>query len=695
MQDYCQVIITLCSQDMAAKALGMASSMVGALAEKDRQSDARRLAQVAVAQGAHNDGLAKQLWQFIEAQDGEQDWFAIIKQKSGVVPESLNGESLSRYDTLRRYTKGHVVYHRSGWGEGVVEAFDCEAMEISIRFASGRNQEISFSGACDSMQPLAEDDLRSMRMLAQEELERLAKESPSQLIRKAATIQRGRINSSKVKEALCPSVIPTKKWNTFWKNAKAAAAHDPWLQVEGSTTRPIFVLRKKPLSLTDEASRAINHSDDLADGIRICQEYLGRCHDANARDTILDVAQRHVEAALSAANETPAHILDGILMLAENNRETSIAPAEELRVLLYPEPDQFTPEKLDELSTQQSKDHAITLLPQALGDDWANICVNALTRFPAEVVESVVQKLQDDGQAQCLLQLWSLVAPFPRRHPMLTYLMGRLYGDGIFEGMEGAPNNTTVGRVLLHLCRTLSADRRGSQQKARLLTRLTSLLVGRRDLLKTILAQVDRDACANFLGITERGGSDFPSEISAMVLRTVASRFPDITAKAEKQFWELDNIYVTKAGLERQQEDYRNLVEEKIPANSKAIGVAASHGDLSENSEWDAAMEEQRNLTGRATLIDEDLRKAKLIEEQDIPQDLVAPGNRITVTNLDDNSSQTFNLLGPWDAVDENTMNYLAPLGQALLGKRVDEVAVLESADGEREIRIDSIERIG
>ena len=59
----------------------------------------------------------------------------------------------------------------------------------------------------------------------------------------------------------------------------------------------------------------------------------------------------------------------------------------------------------------------------------------------------------------------------------------------------------------------------------------------------------------------------------------------------------------------------RELTEVKIPANQDAIGVAASYGDLSENSEWEAAMEEQRNLTSRAMAMEEELRNTGLIEE--------------------------------------------------------------------------------
>jgi transcription elongation GreA/GreB family factor len=277
---------------------------------------------------------------------------------------------------------------------------------------------------------------------------------------------------------------------------------------------------------------------------------------------------------------------------------------------------------------------------------------------------------------------------------MLTYLMGRLFADGVFDDNPNAPDKVTMGRVLLHLTRTLSSDRRGSQQKTRLLTRMTSLLTGRRGFLQDIIEDVDRETMASFLGISERGGSDFPPDVAAVILRTAARKHADILKPDDKPFWERDMVYVTKDGLARHREAYRLLVEEKIPANSQAIGVAASHGDISENSEWEMAMEEQRNLTARATAIDEDLRKAGLIEEQKIPDDVVAPGTQVRIVDLADNTEQTLRLLGPWDAVEDDILNYKAPLGQALLGKKAGETASIETSNGSRQVRIEAIEKI-
>ena len=693
---YCQVIQALCGRDLPGKALALTNEMVDALANSGRTDDARTLCRVLVQQGAHNDKLAQKLFELIESLDGGSDWYESIKSLSGLASDNISAKSLTDYEKFRRFTEGHVLYHRAGWGEGLVTEFRQASNEIVIDFVNSRAREMPLQAAIESLTPLDDEDLRSMRVLKKETLEDIAKNEPSLLIRKVAQIFRGKVTSSKVKETLSPSVIPTKSWNSYWKKAKAAAAHDPWLQVEGSTTRPVFVLRRKPLSLVEDAKRQINYAADLAEQLRICRNYLARCHDDVAANTIVDLAKEIVEAGLAKPTQgpdaqDPAHLMDGVLLLSAHGRETSVTPAQELNVLLT-EDGSFHPENLNRLINQESRDQAVALIPEALGEKWAESCAESLPRFPADIVEAVIEKIVEAKKGELLLGLWEIVAPYPRRHPMMTYMMGCLYADGLFEGRTGCPEKVTVGRVLLHLVRTLTSDRKRDPARGRLLTRLVSLLTGRRNFLEQILEGINKEDCASLYGITERGGPDFPTEIGNMVLRTIAKRFPDLTSNPDKPFWESDWNFVTQSGLDRYREEYRILVEEKIPANSTAIGVAASHGDISENSEWDAAMEEQRNLTDRATAMNEELLRAKLIEDQHIPDDTVAPGTRVTFSDLTEDTERTVQLLGPWDVTSEDILNYKAPLGQALLGMKPGQVARLEMGGTEHDLRVDGVE---
>jgi transcription elongation GreA/GreB family factor len=686
----------LCANDSAAVAVRLASSMIDALTLQGRIADATELANTIVSRGAHNDGLARRLLELLTQQHGEEAWFDLILELSGLSQENLALGAFLAFERFRHYTPGHAVYHPAGWGEGLVDSLDSAARTLVVRFVAGRTQEFPITSAIESLKPLGSTDLRAMRILAPDELQRLVDEEPAVLIRKAAEIYRGRITSTQVKTELSPSVVPAKKWAGYWKRAKTAAANDPWLQVEGSATRPVFVLRKKPLSLADEAARALRHAGNLAEAIVTCRDYLGRGLDDHARSVIIDLATQRVMAALEQRTEAHVHLLEGILLLEEQGRPCPASAAAELRAVLLDDAEQrLQPDAFDTLATQESRTLAVRLLPAALGDSWADTCVECITRFPTSVVEAVVELLVTNGQGHRLLAAWRDVAPYPRRHAVLTYLLGKLYAEGVFDSADERPTLVGVCRVLLHLMRIVAKERKVDPILARVRARLTSLLVGRLSLLTRCLDTIGRDDLEVFLGIAERGGQDFPQEVSAAILKTIARKYPDITSKPEKPFWDNDDvIFVTAEGLRRHQEDYRQLVDVKIPANSKAIGVAASHGDLSENSEWEAAMEEQRNLTTRADIMDKELRRARLLDEQDMPENVVAPGTRVTFVYTSSGRRASYRILGPWDCVADDVINYKAPLAAALLGSTVGGETQLDGPEGPQTVRIEAVQRV-
>ncbi len=690
---YASAIDLLCEQDMASHALGMASAMIDALAKRNEVDAAMELGFRVMRRSAHNDALAKSVVALIEKRYGHEDWYAVLSARAGTAT-GATVPAILEFDRLRRYTKGFVVYHAAGWGEGCVDEFEAATQEVTVLFATGRREAFPLDTLLTRFKSLDPNDLRAMKLKQMDKLHQEAEREPNALIRRAATLYRGTITSQQIKSELSPAVVTEKDWPSFWKRAKTAATKDPWLKVEGSATRPTFVMRDKPVGLVDEAAISLGHQNDLGQRIGVLRDYLARGTDEGVRNQILGLAAKTVEAAAEEKKATHAHILDGILFLEEHGLRSSVPAAQELKALLGKEDGSLRPAAIDRLATQASREHAVSLLPQALGENWAEQCAVILSEWPNSVIESIVDKIVVHGKGTLCLPMWDRIAPYPKRYPLLTYLLGKLYGDNVFDEVEQRPSAVAVGRVLLHLGRILNEDRKKNLLHSRLLGRLTSLLSGKRGLLHRSMDGISREDLTHYVGITKRAGDDFPLEIVSMIDRVVADNYPDIHAKPELPFWEKDHIYSTKDGFRRIKEDYRVLVEDKIPANSRAIGAAASLGDLSENSEWESAMEEQRNLTTRATDMDQQIRTVKLIEDQDIPSDRVSPGTKIKIVEVQSGIEHVYRVLGPWDVIDDHTINYLAPIAQGLLGKTKGELGEVPGPHGPTQVRIEAIERL-
>ena len=104
--------------------------------------------------------------------------------------------------------------------------------------------------------------------------------------------------------------------------------------------------------------------------------------------------------------------------------------------------------------------------------------------------------------------------------------------------------------------------------------------------------------------------------------------------------------YITKAsleGLRRKVGEIRHRLKHEV---SKEIGKAASLGDLSENAEWEAAIELQGNLKNEVSRIMDKIREASVIEELPISGDKVTIGTKVTLFDLDKDEEITYKILG-------------------------------------------------
>ncbi len=147
---------------------------------------------------------------------------------------------------------------------------------------------------------------------------------------------------------------------------------------------------------------------------------------------------------------------------------------------------------------------------------------------------------------------------------------------------------------------------------------------------------------------------------------------------------------LTKAGLDKLQAELADLKETKRPLIVKRIEEALAYGDLSENSEYDDAKNEQAFVEGRISQLDEMLATAKIVSSNAGDHGKVTVGTIVKVKH--NGSSSTFTIVGPAEADPAGGLiSNESPLGQALLGKEVNEKAVAETPKGQVEYTIVSI----
>ena len=127
---------------------------------------------------------------------------------------------------------------------------------------------------------------------------------------------------------------------------------------------------------------------------------------------------------------------------------------------------------------------------------------------------------------------------------------------------------------------------------------------------------------------------------------------------------------------------------------AEQIKVARGFGDLSENSEYDEAKNEQGKLYSRIAELDEILSNYTIIEEQETARDIVHVGNNVVVKDLEFDETLTYQIVGSQEADPMNgRISEDSPFGKALLGKKAGEEVVVEAPAGNIHYQILEIQR--
>jgi transcription elongation factor GreA len=137
-------------------------------------------------------------------------------------------------------------------------------------------------------------------------------------------------------------------------------------------------------------------------------------------------------------------------------------------------------------------------------------------------------------------------------------------------------------------------------------------------------------------------------------------------------------VILTEEGLKLLTEELNHLSTVKREEVAERIRQAREFGDISENSEYDDAKNEQALLEGRIALLQEKLRRARVVKESEIETDKVCIGSTVTLRDKDSGEKRVYTLVGSAEADPTNSrLSNESPVGQAILGKRVgDKVTV-------------------
>ena len=153
------------------------------------------------------------------------------------------------------------------------------------------------------------------------------------------------------------------------------------------------------------------------------------------------------------------------------------------------------------------------------------------------------------------------------------------------------------------------------------------------------------------------------------------------------------DVILTREGLEKLKQELEDLSTVKRREVAERIKEAREFGDISENSEYDDAKNEQAMLEARIMTLEDKLRAAAVIDAKELSADVVRVGSQVHVTD-DKSKKLTYIIVGSTEAnPSENKLSNESPVGKALVGrKQGDKVKVTLPSGKQRELTVDKIE---
>lgn len=152
------------------------------------------------------------------------------------------------------------------------------------------------------------------------------------------------------------------------------------------------------------------------------------------------------------------------------------------------------------------------------------------------------------------------------------------------------------------------------------------------------------------------------------------------------------DIFFTPEGLEKMEAEIEYLKTVRRKEVADRIKVALGYGDLSENSEYDEAKNEQAQVEERIVKLENMVRNAKVIDEQDLNTEIVNVGSKVSVKDLADGEEEEFTIVGSAEADPlSGKISNESPVGAKLLGTSVGDVVEIEIPDGMIKYEIVSI----
>lgn len=588
--------------------------------------------------------------------------------------------TIKHVEQLVVLTQSGYCTHRS-WGFGKIKTVDTVFARFTIDFQSkaGHNMDLGF--AAESLKPIPPTHIFARKAADLEGLRQMAALHHLDLIKVVLESFNGRATLDQVQQVLVPDVI-RDDWKKWWEVAKAELKKDGHFTVPVKKTDPI-IFQMKEIALGDRLLSEFRAAKGLKNKTAAAVEALKSFPDLPDKAAVANEMIPIFNTEITAHQRTqPGVALEGIFARDDIRQAAGLpAPAEgELTARTIWSGDARLAGILGETPVAKHK-RVLQSFKESNPALWHEAVLTTLNNVPAKVAGECAALLIQEGKGQ---QLKDHLSALISRHIATTELL-------LWLAKERSDSFADIlGPEVFRAMLTAMERDQFNEKKS---NKLRDYILDDQDLLVELIGSADFEVIKDLTRALQLSPCFDDMDKRSLLARIVKS-YPAVqTLISGEQTKQDATLLVSWPSLEKRKNEYTELVQKKVPANSKEIAVARSYGDLRENHEYKAAKEMQKILMRRKGELEQQLVRARGTDFANARTDVISPGTCVRLTELGSKQIEEYSILGAWDTdPDHGILSYLTPLAQALINKKVGEEVEFDM-DGEgKRYRVDSIE---
>jgi transcription elongation GreA/GreB family factor len=584
-------------------------------------------------------------------------------------------------ESLVQLTNSGFCMHRS-WGFGRIKTVDTVFARFTIDFTNKPGHAMDLAFAAESLKPISKDHILARKASDLENLRQMAATNHLELVKLVLNSYGGKATVDQIQQVLVPDVI-RDDWKKWWEAAKRELKKDGHFQVPLKKTEPI-VYQVKEISLQNRLLDEFRSAKGLKARLVVAGELLKNAHDLSDKQAGATEVVTALNNEIPSYQRTqPAVALEAIFTRDDIREMAGTAPVEgEIEAKAIWSQDLKLGPLMEQLPAAKHR-RALESFKAANPEHWHDVLRNAFNNISSKLCREFAGLLIHEGKFE---QLKETLARLISQHTASSECLLWLAKD----------RNDSFADILgPEVFRAMLTAMERDQFNEKRSNRLRDYILDDQELLVELIGSADLEVIKDLTRALQLSPCFDDMDKRSLLARIVKS-YPAIQSLISgDQTKQETNLIVSWESLERRKNEYHELVEKKIPANSKEIAIARSYGDLRENHEYKAAKEMQKLLMRRKAELETQLVRARGTDFANARTDVVSMGTVVRAVDLETNQTEQFTILGAWDPDPEKgVVSYLSPVAQSLLNKKVGEETEFEIHGVRHRHRIEAIEAI-